>query len=212
MTLMFPSLCRSGVIDLGKFVYENDPFDLNVRCTFNGSHLGIAVEHGHANIVIYIVSLYRRCMETFPHREAETLRKHELVKAMRRAARFGQAHIAYLLCNELDSWSMVIPLYIAARLGHTSIIEFLLSKGLDLNTKFFASDPRTSGENALMNAAKYGHQSTTRFLLGLGCRTPCLEKLCWVEREDSEYAARSVEGEPNLSPTYDLGAAAVEHK
>ena len=182
ISLLFQSLCRSGNVDLGIFIYENDPFDLNVICSFDDSPLGIAVEHGHANMVMYVLSLHRRCMETFPHREAKTRREVELVRAMRRAARFGQAHIASLLWDELDSWSMQTPLYLAARLGHTSMIEFLLSKGLDLMEKVSANDPQTIGEHALIRAAKHGHKSTIRFLLGIGIRTPNLEPLWCVEK------------------------------
>ena len=200
--IIFEIACKKGNFDLGRFVYENAPYNLNASM-HPESPLCLAIENGHVDMVMYVLSQHRTCLDKFPHAQAEWWRFCELKKAMRRAAEFGQVHIASLIWDEHDSWPMRRLLSVAARFGHTAMIEFLLSKGLDLNLKASTSDPRTIGEHALIEAAKHGHTSTTRFLLGIGIRTPNLEQLWCTEKENSEHAAipaRRAKSPPNLWP------------
>ena len=208
---VFEIACKKGNIDLGRFVYENAPYNLNA-CSYPESPLCLAIENDHIDVVIYVLGLYRTCLNKYPHSNAEHWRFAELNRAMRRVAEFGQVQIASLLWGELESWAMRKPLSIAAEYGQTAMIEFLLSKGLDLKTQDSKNDPQTIGERALIKAAKHGHQSTTRFLLGLGFRTPNLEQLWCIEKETSEHAAKFGEGEQDLCPTYDLEPVPIEHK
>jgi hypothetical protein len=190
---IFEIACRNGSVDLGKLIYEKAPYSLNVPCREEDSALGMAVESGNVDMVIFVLSQLRTGTKMFPGPQAGWWREVHIRRAMNCAAEFGHMHIASLLWNELDSWSMRRPLLTAAEHGHSSIIEFLMSKGLDLSAQFSAREPQTNGERALMLAAEHGHNFTTRFLLYLGVRALDLDCVSCVKDQVARYATRTAE-------------------
>jgi ankyrin repeat protein len=210
---IFENTCRNGNVDVGKLVFENAPYNLNTLYPDGKSPLSVAIEHDHADMVIYTLSQHRSCLNRFPHHQNVWSRYFELNKSMRHAARSGRAHVASLIWTELDSWPMGTLLSDAARHGKVSMIEFLMSKGLDLSKTCSANrDPETIGEHALILAAEHAHESTTKFLLGLGIRTFNLRPFSSTWAAEPQHAERSEEGVQNLLLAYGLGLVPNKRK
>lgn len=109
-------------------------------------------------------------LETLSATKVEHAAGAEMIGALKRACRAGDAQCALVLCemgvhpDEAYAARVVPPLMCAARAGRAACVQVLLYKGADVNRRY-------QNKNALMLACERGHIECAQLLLAAGAET-----------------------------------------